>query len=298
MKFGTIEDLAVKMEIIRDIFFAVRVVDPGSEKVIHTLYSSQNEKPYPCYEFWGKEQACENCISMQAYRENRTVTKIEGSNRGIFSVTALPVTIGGRRLTLELIQNVTENIYFENSGRLRSASQIIRSVGKHIDNLILTDELTGLYNRRFINERLPVLFSDVLQGDLTLSVVYIDVDHFKNINDHYGHDAGDYVLVKLSEVLRSKLRKNSGWVARYGGDEFVLCLPGADHSTAKAIAEALRVAIASEAFWALGSRIMVTCSFGVQTISPTDQVISLQEFLAVADRNLYHAKELGRNIVV
>lgn len=298
MKFNTIQELTGKMDIIKNIFFSVRIVDPVSEKIVHTFCGDQYDIPFACYEFWEKNKACDHCIAIQACCEKRTVTKIEGNNCGIFSVTALPLTIGDRTLVLELIQNVTENICFQNGDKNQSASLVIQSVEKHIDNLILTDELTGLYNRRFMNERLPAMFSSVYRGGLPLSVVYIDIDHFKNINDRYGHDTGDYVLVKLADLLRENLRESSEWVARYGGDEFVLCLPNADYDTAKAMAEEMRAAIASENFEILGTHIMVTCSFGVKTVSSSDPVISLQEFLAVADRNLYHAKELGRNKVV
>ena len=155
------------------------------------------------------------------------------------------------------------------------------------------DELTGLYNRRFFNER---LFDEVERnrrygGDF--SIILSDIDHFKKVNDTYGHPTGDKVLIQVAEVLQEHIR-SSDMVARYGGEEFAILLLNADKDFAVSIAEHLRKKLADTPIAAIKNE-RVTSSFGVATFGKDS--ISFEGIVAKADQALYLAKTKGRNKV-
>ncbi|RDI97157.1 sensor domain-containing diguanylate cyclase [Dyella solisilvae] len=157
----------------------------------------------------------------------------------------------------------------------------------------ITDELTGLPNRR---EFLDVVEA-VMGADADLSVFLLDVDHFKKINDSYGHDVGDEVLRLLSEVAMASSRSEDIF-ARWGGEEFIAALPGVNIEQAKAVAEDLRARIEQQEFqhhWRNGKPIPFTVSIGVARRSSRER--NILELIKRADQALYKAKQTGRNRV-
>lgn len=155
--------------------------------------------------------------------------------------------------------------------------------------LSTTDKLTGLKNRRFFQERLEAHLLEYGKDQKPFSLLIIDIDHFKNVNDTWGHPVGDEVLEKTANILKSHSR-DTDIVARYGGEEFVLILPGADKAESEAIAEKLRLAVAGST-WKTGS---LTVSIGAATSVPGDSEAALLE---KADQALYASKQNGRNRV-
>ena len=164
-----------------------------------------------------------------------------------------------------------------------------------IHELSITDPLTGCFNRRYFNERFPQEIERAVRYRRPLSVVFCDIDHFKAINDTYGHAVGDSVLIRLTERLRLELRANVDWLSRYGGEEFVIVLPETALAAALEAAERLRLAIADKAFDAEGRPIDVTASLGVAELAADENAANL---LKRADALLYAAKEAGRNCVL
>jgi diguanylate cyclase (GGDEF)-like protein len=156
------------------------------------------------------------------------------------------------------------------------------------------DELTGLYNRRFGMKRLVEEFARSSRGKSTLSLIMIDIDHFKNVNDTYGHQAGDMVLQKVSGVLKSSVRLEDV-ALRYGGEEFLMVLPSTDVEGAVVLGERLRKLIKElEITWGK-SKIKITSSFGVSEYN--NDVKNEQILLSQADSALYSAKNSGRDKV-
>jgi diguanylate cyclase (GGDEF)-like protein len=155
------------------------------------------------------------------------------------------------------------------------------------------DDLTGLYNRRYFNERLMEEVDRAERHGGDFSLLMIDIDKFKNVNDNYGHPVGDKVLVAVAEVLSGKLRKTD-LLARYGGEEFVIILFNTQKEKALEIAEKLRCAVAE--FPLLDAeKIKMTVSIGVATLGLDSN--TLDELLSDADKGLYNAKSQGRNRV-
>lgn len=174
-----------------------------------------------------------------------------------------------------------------------------------LEDQLRTDELTRVLNRRGLMEYLETMVNEVLfqfkyperRRFLVIksfSLLFVDLDHFKSINDNYGHQSGDRVLRQVSDLIRNELR-GVDIVGRYGGEELVVGLIGADIQSAITIAEGIRKKIESHAFSCNGQNFMVTASFGVAELQPT---MKLKDLLAQADAAAYRAKHQGRNRVV
>ena len=165
-----------------------------------------------------------------------------------------------------------------------------------MQTLAITDKLTNLYNRRFFEERMQVELTNAQQQKYPLCVAMLDIDHFKRINDNFGHAEGDKVLCKLGFVLSTNLRKGTV-VARFGGEEFVVILPNTRIDVAHQIMDGIRKLI-SETFTTDDGK-PITISIGVQEagLSVTDLVSVQKETIERADAYLYQAKRTGRNQV-
>jgi diguanylate cyclase (GGDEF)-like protein len=160
------------------------------------------------------------------------------------------------------------------------------------------DRLTSLNNRAYLDIVLPQFFESAQHLGQPLSVLFMDLDDFKIINDSYGHQAGDGVLISVARILRAGVR-TPDTIIRYGGDEFVGLLPNTNEKDASLVAERLRVAIGSQEYHvAEGVKIRMTVSVGCATISPRHRFVTPQELLSAADTCLYAAKKAGRNRVV
>jgi diguanylate cyclase (GGDEF)-like protein len=161
----------------------------------------------------------------------------------------------------------------------------------HIRELMLTDPLTGVANRRHLDDRLAVELSRQVRYGQPLSVILTDIDWFKRVNDTYGHAKGDTVLKAFADHLRESLR-TSDFVARYGGEEFVLVLPNTTLEEAAALAERIREATKRIHFEQ--TELSMTSSFGVTTALPGE---SMAEVLSRADEAMYQSKSNGRDRV-
>jgi diguanylate cyclase (GGDEF)-like protein len=160
--------------------------------------------------------------------------------------------------------------------------------------IAVRDQLTGLFNRRGFGEQSARSYANARRGKQVISVIAADIDHFKSVNDEFGHDIGDEALRHFASLLTDK-RRAGDIVARIGGEEFVLVLPGTDIREATAIADELCIRMATSPMVTDGRQIVMTSSFGVATISEQDT--SLTDVVIKADRALYRSKRAGRNRV-
>lgn len=156
----------------------------------------------------------------------------------------------------------------------------------------IEDPLTGIYNRRYLDSKLAEEVNRANRLNLPLSAVLIDLDHFKHVNDTYGHDVGDLVLRHVCSLIIASVRPNDT-VSRFGGEEFVVIAPDCDIAAATSLGERMRLRIA-ESTLSLpnGQDLAVTASLGISSLSPTGSAAAL---LRAADQALYSAKRDGRN---
>jgi diguanylate cyclase (GGDEF)-like protein/PAS domain S-box-containing protein len=200
-------------------------------------------------------------------------------------VHASVMEIGGKRALISLLVDVTERV--RAAGELQVLQEQLREQSIH-------DALTGLYNRRYLDDMLSRELIAAKRADYPVSAIMADLDHFKGVNDRYGHLAGDEVLQAFGDLMKRHAR-GSDMCCRYGGEEFLLVLPQVAQDVAVERAEQLRSALAAVQVPCGGSSIAVTASFGVATFPRDGRTAG--ELVAAADRALYAAKAAGRNRV-
>lgn len=186
------------------------------------------------------------------------------------------------------------------AGRLRANNATVATnirLQREYKRNAMVDALTGLYNRRWLEDSLPRFVNRFTRSKGPLTVLMVDVDHFKRVNDEHGHPAGDSVLVAVAHALRAAVRPTD-LVARYGGEEFVIILPETSSRAALGVAERLRVMVSLTAIVGPDGKLLpnVTVSIGGAALQP-GTLSTAPELLAAADAKLYASKESGRNKV-
>ena len=281
--------------IFSKVYDIVRIVDPISKKVIYCDENSNKDLDFKCYSFWKDGKMCDNCISMRTINEGKTFMKIEYSeNKKIYMITSFIVECDNKSFVIELVKDIMETGIIEDVDNM-SEYEIYDYI-KEKNMRIIKDPLTEAYNKLFIKERLPVdLFNSKL-NNIPLSVMLIDIDHFKDINDTYGHIAGDLVLEKFSEQCVKIIREYAGWIGRYGGDEFLISLLGVDKEDILRISEKIISDIRELNLYYKGQFIKTSVSIGTYTCQGEN--IDYTELIDRADKNMYKAKEMGRDRVI
>ncbi|NCD11753.1 MAG: diguanylate cyclase [Epsilonproteobacteria bacterium] len=162
----------------------------------------------------------------------------------------------------------------------------------NLKKISITDPLTGLYNRREIDETMRKEYENFLRYDISLSVCILDIDNFKHINDTYGHAIGDMVLIQLSEILKNNTRKTDT-IGRWGGEEFLIIMPHTDMDEAFVNIKKIKQKINSFQFEEIGH---LTCSFGMSEAQNKEE--SIEKLFIKTDENLYKAKNTGKDKIV
>lgn len=180
--------------------------------------------------------------------------------------------------------------------KVKERTAELTEANKKLNEMTITDSLTGLFNHRYLMKVLEGEFLRALRYKRSLALLLMDIDHFKRVNDSYGHPCGDMVLRETAALFKTGLRR-SDVLARYGGDEIAVVLPEADDATAVEVAEKLRKKLEGNIFYWDSRNFNITCSAGVACI--TDEgVHDWNQLLNSADKALYSAKEAGRNAVI
>ena len=203
---------------------------------------------------------------------------------------------GNSRGVLVTLDNVTELEHKNQElskvvNKLQQTTDVVQTKNKELEFLATHDPLTLLLNRRALNQRFEKALNDAQDAGTELSCVMCDIDHFKSVNDRYGHATGDKVIKMIASLLQKNFREND-LVGRYGGEEFCIVLPHIDLKLASDICNRIRISIKDDT----SSGVQVTMSFGVSALTPT--INNPVELSGQADRALYIAKESGRNKVV
>jgi diguanylate cyclase (GGDEF)-like protein len=197
-----------------------------------------------------------------------------------------------RKQAEEALKNARDNLEVEVKQR---TAELMKANNK-LEELAVTDGLTGLYNYRHLMRSLDSEYKRAVRYRHNLTLLMIDIDYFKVLNDTYGHQCGDYVIREIARILKRNVR-GSDLVARYGGDEIAVLLVETDKSSSLEVAEKLRNKIAGTAFSWRGKSVDVEISIGLAT-GPSKGIKNTEDLLTAADRALYRAKKAGKNAVI
>jgi len=179
--------------------------------------------------------------------------------------------------------------------KIKTLQEELKATNRRLEELSNTDGLTKLYNRRYFMELLELEFQRASRYQARFAFLMIDLDHFKNVNDNYGHLMGDRVLYEIAQILQESLRINDV-VGRYGGEEFTLFMPETDLKGALVVAERYRKRIEDFVLVEKSHRLKVTISMGV-AFYPHPGLNSVDDLIRLSDNALYKAKRNGRNRV-
>lgn len=240
-------------------------------------------------------QACVDDDGISRYHARITVDGTKywvedlGSSNGTY--------INGRRITsCELNNGDTLNLGPRVSFRFSAATEHEERVLKQLYESSVRDPLTGVFNRHYFTCQLQSELAYAVRHDSALSIVLLDIDFFKKVNDTHGHLGGDAALVHLANVFNKSLRTED-LLARYGGEEFVILLRGIPVERAVAVADRLRQSLEGQPVMHGDTAFQITASFGCASVACSKTTVT-EVLIELADRRLYRAKELGRNRVV
>lgn len=187
-----------------------------------------------------------------------------------------------------------KRLYKDIGTELNTTSEKLRRAKDKLELLAITDGLTEVFNHRYFMEQIHESFANARDQMIPLSLLMIDIDHFKTFNDDHGHMTGDFVLREIASILKSSCRKND-LVARYGGEEFAIILPGVNPHEAAKMAERIRSVVENHHLSDGGHTQRVTVSIGIAASGP--HIATVNDLISAADRALYRAKAGGRNRV-
>lgn len=188
-------------------------------------------------------------------------------------------------------------MHYYNTETIRQQNEKILLINNQLRNLVLTDELTGAFNRRYLDEVVPEMMEDAIRAEEPLAMFMLDIDRFKQYNDIYGHQQGDVCLAQVADIIRTTMMTHECVFVRYGGEEFAVFLHGQDQSHSVELAESVRRNVARCRIEHSGSPWgYVTVCLGVDTALPNEDT-NVHEMLRHADEALYIAKNNGRNKV-
>jgi len=237
------------------------------------------------------------CRSVRSMGLNRYVYAIVVTSRDAVEHVVMGLQAGADDYLVKPVLEPELLARLNTGKRLLEMERSLRQANAENLRLSITDALTGTFNRRYLMDQLRRELERSQRYNHPLSLMLCDVDHFKRINDTYGHQVGDEVLINFARSLSSSLR-DTDWVARYGGEEFVVVLPETRIVDARLAAERCRVQLAAEPFQVGELQVPVTASFGVSGWEPGMTADTLlDKLIAAADSGVYASKEGGRNRV-
>ncbi len=283
----TLDQMKENLDFFHKMYDTVRLVDPVQKKVIDYRGSSVSKTEEICYHYWKTGKICENCISVRAYRENKSFMKLEQQQDSILVATAIPVMNIEHPIVLELLKDATESMMI-GAGDYNIGKPMHQIVSE-MNDMVTRDYLTSLYNRRFIDERLPVDIVNATLNRTPLSVLFLDLDGFKSLNDAYGHEAGDNALKAAGAVIQKSIRTGGDWAARYGGDEFFVCLSRTGSAQANVIARRIQDDIGKYVLSLQDRKVHFSVSIGIATMD--EKPLTAEELIRLADSEMYAAKK-------
>lgn len=284
------------IDTLSNIYDAIRIINPVTKKIYYSKSSTHEIvlEDFPCYTYWNSNKICQNCVSMKAYNSENTSVKIEQKDDDTYIVMAVPIWIENEKLIVEFTKNSSNSLTLQDL-----ESNLSLELNKKLPdapNSMSIDLVTGANNRYYLETKLPAdIYKSAVNNSL-ISIIMVDLDNFKDINDTYGHLAGDEVLKTFTSLAKMCIREDD-WIARFGGDEFIIVLNNTDALNAYKVADRIRNALENKRISYKDKVINVTASFGVYEIELDEVLDDYRKAIEKADIELLKAKKSGKNII-
>lgn len=272
------------LHILDALYDTIRILDPVEKKVHYLIkpdWLNGQDHQETCYCFWGKNTACENCASVRAFNQNKTVVKIEFKQDRVFMVMSAPLAFQGRKMIIELLKDITDNGIIDIEGK--EVNEIQKMITEK-NRLIIRDALSRIYHEEFIYERLPYNVYQAKQENKSLTLIYLRVTNLTAIIEMFGLKTGDAVIRKLAKSLTNYCRDPEDWAARQGSAGLILCLLGADENQAKEVCRQISEKIKKMRFSFETKRINTVIIVSFHTIC--NEIIAPGDFIQLARRKL------------
>lgn len=285
----TLEEMKQLIAMMKKEFDVVRLVEPVRQQVIDC--DDLEATGEVCSDMWHRCARCENCSSNRALHHKSKAFKIEMVDDKAVLVVSSYIEVDGHPMVMEIMNDATDDFILD-TDRNDSLGHIIKS----FNDKIMTDPLTGVYNRRFLDENFVPSLDCCYDGDVPINVAIMDIDDFKRINDSYGHQAGDVLLQdiagfwKLHFDVRDKMSER--FVVRYGGDEFLVVACNVSFADFKQMMKQFYKEMRKVCYFTEAIHIPFQISFGAaSSIEREDSHASWREVLSRADERMYQHKQ-------
>lgn len=301
---GTVQDITERYKISKELEFQSKLLNSVTDSIfVHNLdgnFIYVNEAAYKTRGYTREELIDMRVQDLdyhdeksgdEVYKENIKNAKEQLSKKENAVIEVLHKTKEGKVLPIEITCRLIQEEDKKYIISIARDISTLKAMNANLKKMATTDNLTGIYNRHKFEEMYKAEIERVLRYETPLSMIMVDIDHFKMVNDTYGHDVGDYVIKSIVDVVKKKIR-NIDIFVRWGGEEFIILCPQTDSFSATTLAEKLRSAIDDTSFDKVGN---ITCSFGVTSYVKKE---SENSFIKRLDSALYRAKDEGRNRVV
>jgi len=210
-----------KMWILDNMYDVMRIIDPINKNVINISNQQSIINNTKCYDFLNRGAICSNCISMRVDVEKDTFIKLEYVSGGVMLIIATSIVINEERYIVEIIKNIAA----QKSKLLNNnCNSYVKEVIDNLNEKIIRDELTGIYNRIYIESRLPVDLNNSVINENNLSILMLDIDEVQNINDEYGQEIWSKFLKDTSKLISEYVENDSYWIGRYLENKYIIVL--------------------------------------------------------------------------
>lgn len=268
-------------------FDLYRIVDPLTFEIFEYRGGTLIKQPGVCYTLWKRSGPCHNCSSRRAITINEQVMKLEHLDDRIILVVSFPIELCGGRYVLELAKDVTNSLII-NDNYHNNYRDILAMISEFND-LAVRDSFTGLYNKRFIEQELEQNVKQAIAEQSPLTAAIVDIDHFKSVNDTYGHNAGDTVILTIVSYFQKMIHEKDAWIGRLGGDEFLLVFPGCSYEQIAPLCQSIAEKASAHTYEKNGETFFVSISIGVKEFSHCEDH-DFMGFLDCVDQEMYRVK--------
>lgn len=287
-----IEQIEDRLSIFKNLYDKIRIVDPIDKKIMEHGSGTLESLSGSCFQYWSKNSFCQNCVSMRAFLTKDTCVRLEYKEDKVFIVIASPVLIGEHTYIVEMLKDISAGCIMDKDFELHNVESFVAEM----NDKTITDEITGLYNKRYLSERLPIEMNQCMKNNQPISVVALDIDLFSNVNQLHGYKAGDKILREVAKILLAQSERYKSWTAKYGGDKFMIVLNNYNETDGYSLAEDIRKNIEKANFEWEGDIIKITVSLAVCQLRNIQT--NINELLHSVKDEIYAAKSQGKNTTV